>query len=496
MDCGEAILTELSAALAKAEACVRDGKLEDAAAIYRHTLNVAPEDANLHHTLGLVYLEQKKVRHALHHIGRSIELNPSNATAFRSMGDTYRACGQFESAVSVYRRALALDPGNTDALLNLGNAYHELDRYRQALDAYHTILKASPDHNRALNNLGKVYQDIGQFETALTCYNASIQRRPDYAEARFNRSALRLSMGDYRHGWKEYEWRFKRSSAAHVYPHRLGTPRWQGENFKGRRLLVHCEQGMGDMLQFVRYIPMVKKRGGNVILEVHPPLVPLLAPHPWIDEIIAFDYALPPRVRHDLHIPLLSLPAIFGTEPATIPAAIPYIRIDGDAGKPWQRYAKKDCINIGLVWASSNLNPKRNLPIDLCGDWFRIPGLHFICLQKGDASGQIQSVNSHGGSIVELGGQLQNFRDTAAVLSLLDLVISVDTAVLHLAGAMGKPLWALLPFNADWRWSLVDRNISWYPHARIFRQSNPDNWDSVTTGVADQLRILEAPIIR
>jgi tetratricopeptide (TPR) repeat protein len=482
---------DLLSKLKDAEAYIHAGQLQRAAFIYEQTLYMVPAAPDLHHTLGLVYLEQSRTDPALFHIGRSIELDPHNSRYYRSMGDALSASGQLPLSILAYRKACAIDPGNTDARLNLGTVYHKLDAYDQARSTFQKILDQAPDHLRALNNLGKVYHDMGRLRRSLACYNRCITLQPHYAEARFNRAALLLAMGDYEHGWQEYEWRFKRSGAGNVYPHRLRSPRWQGDDYHGRRLLVHCEQGMGDTLQFIRYIPLAKERGGTLMLEAHPPLVPQLRSLSHVDETVIFNPERPPVIHHDLHIPLLSLPALFDTGADTIPATIPYIRIDPSEATPWLTYFKKDHVNIGLVWASSDLNPKRNLPVDRCGSWFQHPDLHFISLQKGGALGQLMNLESTASPSTELGSRLKNFHDTAAVMSHLDLMISVDTAAAHLAGAMGIPLWVLLPFNADWRWPPFSRSSPWYPSARLFRQTCCGDWKNVIDNVAVALADVE-----
>jgi hypothetical protein len=477
--------------LNKAEAHINAGQLDSAALIYEQTLSMVSADPALHHTLGLVYLEQARTDLALFHIGRSIELDPHNSISYRSMGDAFSASGQHCLSILAYQKACSLNPNNTDALLNLGAVYHELDACDQARRTFQKILDQAPSHMRALNNLGKVYHDMGRLTRALSCYDRCIKLYPHYAEARFNRATLLIAMGDFKNGWQEYEWRFERSGAGNVYPHHPRTPRWQGEDYHGRRLLVHCEQGMGDVLQFVRYIPLVKQRGGTLIMEMHAPLVPLLKPLPYIDEIITFDPEHPPEIQHDLHIPLLSLPLIFDTRTETIPGTIPYIRIEPDGAKPWMTHLKKEHVNIGLVWASSDLNPKRNLPIDKCSSWFQHPGLHFVSLQKGAASGQLTRLKDKASPSTELGHHLNNFHDTAAVMSNLDLMISVDTAAAHLAGAMGIPLCVLLTFNADWRWPPLSRYSPWYPSAMIFRQTRYADWNDVINKVDATLSDVE-----
>jgi tetratricopeptide (TPR) repeat protein len=485
-----AMPADLGSMAAAAKAHVDAGRLEAAASLYEELVRLAPADANVQHTLGLVYLELDRIDEALFHIGRSLELNPANAAACRSMGDALDAANQFGLAIRSYEKACALDPENTDARLNLGNAWHALDMFDLARRAYLEVIARAPDHQRALNNLGKVYHDLGELDSALFYYDRCIAGHPDYAEARFNRATLLLARGDFQRGWPEYEWRFKRSGAAHVYPHRLSAPRWRGEDFKGRRLLVHGEQGMGDVLQFVRYLPLVKARGGRLIMEAHAPLARLLQGQPWIDDLVVLQDRRPPQIPFDLQIPLLSLPAVFDTRAETIPDATPYLKIDPAAAGQWKAWLPGKCFNIGLVWASSDLNPKRNLPLKRCTAWFQNPRLRFIGLQKGAAAGQLLKHRGHSSQIAELGPHLNDFLDTAAIMSGLDLIISVDTAAAHLAGAMDRPLWVLLPSNPDWRWLSGSKSSAWYPNARLFRQSGPGDWDSTIDQVAAALRRL------
>ena len=463
------------------------GRWEAAAAVYGQVAELAPADPDVHHTLGLVHLERNDLQRALFHIGRSLELNPGNAAAFRSMGDALARSGQSPLAIRAYEKSIGLDPQNPDPLLNMGNLFHEMGQFDRSKRSYQRILDRAPQHHRALNNLAKLYHDWGKLELALSFYDRCIQDNPDYAEARFNRSVLLLTMGEFKSGWQEYEWRFRRSNWANIYPHRLRSPRWQGQAYQGQKLLVHCEQGMGDVLQFFRYLPLVKQLGGTLILEVHEPLVPLLGPQPCIDEIVTFDLNQPPTVRHDMHTPLLRLPEIFKTRLDSIPTSIPYIEPAGRRAMPVKQYVKKGRINIGLVWASSALNPRRNLPIDQCRRWFQNPDYHFVSLQMGGASGQISRLRGISSTITHLGHTLKNFNDTAQIVASLDLVITVDTATAHLAGAMGTPLWVLLPFNADWRWGSHGDSCPWYPGARLFRQSVMNQWDTVVDAVGASL---------
>lgn len=479
---------DAQALLDDARGHVDAGRWAAAVSCYEQAMAQLPEHPDIHHTLGLVHLETGRFDDALYHIGRSIELNPHNAVAYRSMGDALRAAGQNAMAIRSYEKACVLAPDSLDAILNLGNLFHDLNLFERAETCFKQIAAIVPGHRQALNNLGKVNQDMGRLDRALSFYDQCLALHPLHADAHFNRATLLLSMGDYRKGWDAYEWRFKRSGAAMVYPHRLDSPRWQGEDFKDRCLLVHCEQGMGDVLQFMRFLPMVRERGGKVVVEAHPPLVPLLDLQPYVDRVIAFDPHQPPRIRHDLHIPMLSLPNVLRGHLQGIPSPIPYIRVDPRDADPWQRSLEENCINIGLVWAASATNPKRNLPIDSCGAWFQHPHIHFVGLQKDVVSDQIRPLQRIGAPLTLLDHRLTSFKDTADAMAGLDLVISVDTAAAHLAGAMGKPLWVLLPFNADWRWPLDGKPSEWYPDAKIVRQSLPGNWDQVISSVSGMLQ--------
>ncbi len=478
------------------------GQVEAAMTLYEAVVAQIPDNPDTQLTLGLACHELGRFDQAVRHIGRSLELDSTNDVAYRSMGDALAAVKQYPLAIRSYQKAISLNPGNTDAKLNLGNLFHELEMFDHAESTFARILSSSPNHMQALNNFGKLLQDTGRWNQALENYDRCLHLYPQHAEAQFNRATLLLSMGDYERGWDAYEWRFRRQGAAKVYPHRLITPRWQGESFEGHSLLVHCEQGMGDVLQFLRFLPMVKSRGGMVVLEAHAPLVPLLEGQRGIDRVVPFDPQRPPTVPHDMHIPLLSVPKLFVDEMTVIPSTLPYIHLDHDMSAPWSGHLNPGHLNIGLVWASSAVNPKRNFPIEKCEAWFQNPHLHFIGLQKEAPSEQLEYLQRRSSPIRCVGSQLTSFKDTACAMADLDLVISVDTAAAHLAGAMGKPLWMLLPFNADWRWPPDGERCTWYPQARILRQSTPGSWEPMIDTVSKMLQhlspgstALEAPLL-
>ena len=421
----------------RAQAHIEAGELEEAIHIYRRMLEKHPEDAGTRHVLGLVYAANGDLSQACVQIEKAIALAPDHAPYFRSLGDVLYDNERFEAALEAYEKAIALEPEDCDTRLNLGNTRQRLGFGQEALEQYHRILAADPGHYKAMSNIGKLYFDQGDIDTSIEWYGKSISSAPDYAEARFNRSVALLLKGDYDKGWKEYEWRFQRAEARQVYPHALNGKRWDGSPFHGECLLVHCEQGLGDVLQFCRYLPMVKALGGTVVFECHPPLVALIRRMPSVDEVVPFDAGVPPSVRYSYHIPLLSLPGLFNTRRETIPRRIPYLEADADKVHQWEHRSDDRSFRVGLVWSGSKVDPSRACNLsDLLPIW-DIPGIHFFSLQKGKSELDLQALPADL-KITPLGPRLHDFDDTAAAMAGLDLIISVDTAVAHLAGAMGK----------------------------------------------------------
>ncbi len=484
--------TTIHAMVAEAEAHLASGRLDAAASIYEKVMPSMPGNADLHYVLGLVYLEQGLIEKALKQLCEAIRLSPGEPKILRGLGDAQTAAGDLMAATGAYQKVLAVDPHNTQVLVNLGNTWHAMDHLEQALDCFQKAAAIDPNSKRALNNLGKTYLDLNDLDQALVCLDQCLKIDPDYAEARFNRAVALLTIGDYVQGWREYEWRFKRKTAGQVYPHKLTSPRWQGEPFPDRCLLVHAEQGMGDMLQFVRYLPWVKQLGGRVILEAHPPLLPLLKALDCVDVVLPFDKHRPAPIEHDFHIPLVSLAAQYAVTTACIPVKVPYLRADKAKMAAWKKRIGDGGLRVGLVWSGSGLNPRRNLNLEDCRSWLQRPGIRFYALQKGVAAGQLPKSFADL-PLTNLGDQLDDFSDTAAVMACLDLIISVDTAAAHLAGAMGLPTWVLLPFTTDWRWPQGRKARPWYPTVRTFRQGLRGDWSAVIRQVEKALGRLKAP---
>jgi tetratricopeptide (TPR) repeat protein len=468
---------------------IEAGRLEEAAEIYRSILSASPTDADMHHVLGLVYAEMSQWTNARGAIETAIQHNPLKALFQRSLGDICRSAGDVPTALSAYEQALRLSPDDADTLLNLGNLLHAGDDLQGSMNCFAKILVTQPGNFQALNNMGKSFYDQGDIDSAIKYYNESLEHAPDYAEAHFNRAVALLLKGEFLQGWKEYEWRFKRDNAQRVYPHTLRGLRWNGSPFGGERLLVHCEQGFGDVLHFCRYLPMVKALGGTVIVEIQKQLAPLLKTMPAIDEIALFDPHTPPSTRYDRYIPLLSLPMLMKTTFEKLPAHIPYLQADTELTVAWRGRLPAGGLRVGLVWSGSDTDPQRACRLADWHSWWRHGPIRFFSLQKGPAAEQTNMLGDSQ-AMVHLGAELADFSDTAAVIAHLDLVITVDTAVAHLAGAMGKPVWVLLPLVADWRWLQKRSDSPWYPTARLFRQSRRNDWSQVIQEVGAALETL------
>ena len=456
-------------------------KFDDAIASYEKALALKPDRVEAHYNMGIAFQAQSKFKAAIACYQKAVMFKPDFPRAYNNMGNAFQDQGDAEEAIACFQKALQLKPDYEKAHYNLGKSCHDQNRYQDAILCYQKALQIAPGFYRAYNNMAKTYQDMRQVEKAAHLYRKALELKPDYAEARFNFATLHLLTGNFKEGWKGYEWRFNCRDWKRTYPYRYNTPRWNGESFVGRKLYVHSEQGIGDTLQFIRYLPLVKARGGTVIFETMTPLLGILKNFPGIDQQVEPASNGQPAVACDLCIPLLSLPAIFNTTLKTIPAEIPYLFSDAAKTSEWQNRLAAKGFKVGLVWAGKSSHDNdhaRSCKLENFAPLANIPEVQLYGLQKGKAAGQAAKLADKM-NLINLGEQFENFADTAGVIANLDLVISVDTAVAHLAGAMGKPVWVLLPFVPDWRW-FFDRNDSpWYPTMRLFRQEKRGDWVAV-----------------
>ncbi|MDR3438541.1 tetratricopeptide repeat protein [Telmatospirillum sp.] len=468
------------------------GDADQARQMIERAIAVAPDYAEACNNLGAALADRGKPADAIACCRRAIVLRPDYAKAQSNLGKALKDLGKAADAAIWYQRALVIDPQFTMAFSNLAAALQDMGRLAEAREAGEKALMLAPDHPIALNNHGITLQEQGNELAAISCYERAVRLAPDYAEAHTNLGMAALLHGDYTRGWQEYEWRWNGGITA-LRQRDFSKPRWTGDDLRGRTILLHAEQGFGDVLQFARYAKPIAARGGKVILEVHPPLMRLLSTVPGVSRVVAMGAPLP---EFDCHLPLMSAPLVMGTTERTIPAETPYVVPDAAKVAAWsRRLAGLPGLKVGLVWAGnprphdpgSNLvDRRRSMTLQQLMPLLKVPSVSFVNLQKDGPATQIGEISAdlrpH-----DWMAEVADFADTAALIANLDLVISVDTSVVHLAGALGKPVWILSRFNGCWRW-LTDREDSpWYPTARLFRQTRRGDWDEVVTRVASAL---------
>ncbi len=465
------------------------GRLADAIAHIRAAIVISPAIAAMHASLGNILRETGDHAAAIAALETAIDLQPDFAEAHNGLGNALWAAGRLAEAAACFRRALHEQPALAEAHNNLGIALLEQGRLDLAEASFRQALALRPDDPKTLNNLGTLLVEAQRLDHALACYRQAIAINPDYLEARVNLGMTSLAIGDFATGWAEFDHRWAVPPLAAARRH--AAPAWLGEPALGKTLLIHAEQGFGDTIQFCRYAPLAARRGLRVILQVQAPLVRLLRSLDGVAAVIS-EADDPPAF--DLHCPTMSLPRAFATDLASIPAAPRYLRADPAAVTHWRarlgaRFGTRIRPRIGLVWAG---NPRRDIPqiaavdrrrsIDpaLLRPLFAIPGLQFVSLQKTGPA-------APAGALTDFMTDITDFADTAALIENLDLVISVDSAVAHLAGALGKPVWLLNRFDSCWRWLTSRRDSPWYPTLRLYRQPAPHAWPAVIRHIAHDL---------
>jgi tetratricopeptide (TPR) repeat protein len=464
-------------------------RFDEALASYDKALALKPDFTVAFKNRGTVLKYLNRFEEALASYDKALALKPDYADAFNNRGNVLQELKRFDEALASYDKALALKPDFADVFNNRGNVLQDLNRFEEALASYDKALALKPDFAEAFNNRGNVLKYLNQFEEALASYDKALTLKPDDAEPHWNEGILRLLTGDFSRGWAKYQWRWNSESLGPSKSN-FSQPLWLGaEAIDGKTILLHSEQGLGDTIQFCRYVPLVAARGARVVLEVERPLHEIMASLAGATQVISKGDALP---DFDFHCPLLSLPLAFETRLETIPSATAYLRAPDQTLNDWQaRLGPKARPRIGFVWSGRPAHKNdHNRSISLRS---LLPLLDidatFVSLQK-DVPSDDAAVLKGCNDVLHFGDELKDFSDTAALILQLDLVISVDTSVAHLAGALGEPVWILLPYNPDWRW-LLDRDDSpWYPSVRLFRQQQIGNWAGVIDQVKNELRSL------
>ena len=469
----------------------RKGDFPGAAVRYRRALSLDPNFAEAHHNLGKALSELAEWEEAAMCCQRSLALSPDNAEAHNDLGNALAETGRWDEAVASFRRAVALKPDYPEAHSNLGNALSEKGRYDEAIASHERALALAPNLAEAQSNLGTTYFREGKFEKALACFRQALAIRNDLAAVHCELAGVLLLLGRYEEGWPEYEWRSQRRDYA-GQRRNFPAPQWRGTQVACGTILLHAEQGLGDTIQFVRYVALVRERSKaeRVILECQPELTRLLSESGGFGaEVIARQSGdqstLPP---FDRHLSLLSLPFVLAQFEPLSPGR-PYLRADPALRMAWRnRLAPDSMFRVGLAWAGNprhHNDRRRSVQADKFLPLVQVPGMTFYSLQTEPSSPPTRSLIN--GGLIDLTREITDFADTAALMAELDLIISVDTAVAHLAGALGRSTWTLLPFVPDWRWGLEREDTPWYPTMRLFRQPKAGDWDSVIRRVVEEL---------
>jgi tetratricopeptide (TPR) repeat protein len=500
------------------------GRLAEAAGMYRQILSVVPNDANALNLLGVLEFQLGRLDAARQLLNRAVGVAPGTPNFRNNLGQVLAAQGQTEAAIAQYRQAIAVWSTYPEAWNNLGCALQASNQIIEAESSFRRALELRPDYPEGHYNLGNVLRDSGRLEPAIDSFRRAIALRPNYSDAignlgnalhfvgrydeavqhylsalsinaqnpsaHYNLGTTLLLRSDFEQGWAHYEWRRRVPAVAGMFRD-FPQPRWDGKDLQGKRILIHPEQGLGDAIQFARFLPMVAQLNGRVILQCHRELLRLFAPMSGIHRIVITDEPVP---EFDVHCPMLSLPLALGTTIGTIPSAVPYVQADEHGSARWRERlgAGDGRLRVGLVWAGSPLHPNdrnRSMTLDMLLDALKksSSSVRFVSLQKGPGAVQARQYPA----IADWNTEFIDFAETAALIDNLDLVISIDTAVVHLAGAMGKPVWVLLPFVPDWRWMLDRTDSPWYPTMKLFRQPRAGDWSAPLAQVAQELRGLK-----
>jgi tetratricopeptide (TPR) repeat protein len=480
------ILSNLGIALRKANRAV--DAVESLAAAAR----LAPREIELHQLLGYSLAEAGRFDEAEAAFRHALELDPKEATSYSGLGFVLLGAKRFAEAEASCRVAIRLNPQLVGGHQNLGNTFLDLDRHDEALDCYATALAISQDLPDVHNNVGIALGRTDRLEDAVRAYDRAIALNPNHLDARKNRAIMRLSLGNYVEGFAEFESRLAFNDAVRVD---FTQPVWKGEPIAGKTILMVAEQGFGDNIQFIRFAPKVKALGATVIFRCFKPLMRLLANFPGVDVLIPEGDPLPP---FDVHVPLASLADVFRTrlEDVTGILRVPYLHPDHQLVEHWKARLGLRApgeLRVGICWQGNptHLGDRfRSVPLEAFVPLAAVPGVRLISLQKNHGLEQIAPLADRL-SLLDLHDSTR-FEDSAAVMSLLDLVITIDSAPVHLAGALGIPTWLALSTAPEWRWLAGREESPWYPSVRIFRQSQPDDWDDVFRRMARALADLAA----
>ncbi len=483
------------------------GRLDDAALSYQQALWIKQDHVEALSGLGLVLTDLNRLNEAEASLLKAVRIKPDCAEALNNLGLTLMKQTRSQEAVATLREAQRLNPKSVEVHNNLGLALGDLDLVDEAQAALQEAIRLSPQSAEVYNNLGMILAEQGRFDESLSYLQKALQLKPDYPEPHFIGSMIYLLRGDFERGWTEYEWRWKCKKFA---KRAFYGPMWDGSPLAGRTLFVHAEQGLGDTIQFIRYAPLVKRLGCQVLVECREPVIKLLATCAGIDHLILAGSA---SVSYDMHAPLLSLPAILRTTLETMPADVPYLHPDPELVRWWGKEVlsaelkvlserhhspltthHSPLLKIGIAWQGNpdhKTDRHRSVKLTRFTELAKTEGVRLFSLQKGPGFEQLAPFAEQF-PIIDLGSRFTTFMDTAAALKNLDLIITVDSSVAHCAGALAIPVWVFLPTVPDWRWLLEGEKSPWYPTMRLFRQKTEGDWDEVFKRITEEARRLVA----
>ena len=455
------------------------GRSDEAVGCLRALAGVVSGSPSVHLALADILDAQQNHGAAELHYRRALELSPDDAAALTGLGRVLRLSGREKEAEAAWRRVLKINPEQVGAMVNLALLIMSRGRNNEAQAYLEKALNLAPGHAKTWFQYGNVMLNQNRPDLADEAFAKATTLDPDDYDAHVHLGFARLLMGDFGRGFAEYEWRL---GSPALRERDVTGPRWDGSFLDGRTILVHAEQGMGDALQFIRYAPKVARLGGRIILKCHQTMKRLFQGAPGVDDVTT---SIPPPDAYDCHVPLMSLAHLFGTTPETIPAEVPYLHPDDGLRRSWAERLG-DGPNVGLVWRGNPENKRDNVrscPLERFSPILETDGARFFSLQKEFPEDE----KPLPASLTDLGPELNDFADTAACVANLDLVIAVDTAIVHLAGALGRPVWALLSSSPEWRWMLDRDDSPWYPTARLFRQTGWGDWEGVVARVCGEL---------
>jgi tetratricopeptide (TPR) repeat protein len=461
------------------------------------TSNTKNEFVRLHQK-GLWLLEERQFQAALEYFNQAIMIEPLSLEGNHNKGIALEKMGRLQEALHCYQNAIKHHPTSSKTHNNIGNIYRELNQNEDAINSFENALELDPNYAEAYSNLGWTLYGIQEYQKSKECFQKALEINPDLTPALFNLSLSQLILGEFEEGWVNYEHRKKQPLYQNKITH-LTKPQWDGvEPIAGKTIYIYAEQGLGDTIQFCRYIKFLSDRGANVLFEPQTPLHGLLSTLDGVGELLLHGQKTPP---YDFHCPLMSLPLAFRTNGESIPNHVPYLHTQENKRKYWEnRLADIKGPKVGLVWSGGfrpnnpelwEVNKRRNIPFEILSQ-INIDGIQFFSLQKGESAEAELIGNKEllwpGGNFYNFTNELQDFSDTAALVEQLDLVISVDTSTAHLAGALGRPTWILNRFDSCWRWLAQGETSSWYPTAKLYRQKVAGDWRLMIQDVKTHLR--------